>query len=84
MEKADKLLKLTVKVGEEERTVVSGIAKYYTPEEMVGKRVVLVCNLKPRNMRGIISEGMILCASEGDKLTLVTPETAIGSGAEVC
>ncbi|WP_251616837.1 methionine--tRNA ligase [Pumilibacter muris] len=84
VEKADKLLKLTVKVGEEERTVVSGIAKYYTPEEMVGKRVVLVCNLKPRNMRGIISEGMILCASEGDKLTLVTPETAIGSGAEVC
>lgn len=84
VEKADKLLKLTVKVGEEERTVVSGIAKYYTPEEMVGKRVVLVCNLKPRNMRGIISEGMILCASEGDKLTLVTPETAIESGAEVC
>ncbi len=76
VEKADKLLKLTLKVGEETRTVVSGIAKHYTPEEMVGKRVVLVCNLKPRNMRGI--------TSEGDKLVLVSPVTAIGSGAEVC
>ena len=84
VEKADKLLKLTLKVGEETRTVVSGIAKYYTPEEMVGKKVVLVANLKPRNMRGILSEGMILCASIGDKLTLVTPEQAIESGAEVC
>ena len=84
VEKADKLLKLTLKVGDETRTVVSGIAKYYTPEEMVGKKVVLVANLKPRNMRGILSEGMILCASIGDKLTLVTPEKAIESGAEVC
>ncbi len=84
VEKADKLLKLTLKVGDEVRTVVSGIAKHYTPEEMVGKRVVLVSNLKPRNMRGITSEGMILCASEGDKLVLVTPEAAIASGAEVC
>ena len=84
VEKADKLLKLTLKVGEEERTVVSGIAKHYTPEEMVGKRVVLVCNLVPRKMRGIESQGMILCASEGDKLVLVSPESAIASGAEVC
>ncbi len=84
VEKADKLLKLTLKVGDEQRTVVSGIAKYYTPEEMVGKRVVLVANLQPRVMRGIESRGMILCASEGDKLTLVTPESLIGSGAEVC
>ena len=84
VEKADKLLKLTLRVGEEERTVVSGIAKYYTPEEMVGKRVVLVANLKPRVMRGIESRGMILCASEGDKLVLVSPEAAIASGAEVC
>lgn len=84
VEKADKLLKLTLKVGEETRTVVSGIAKHYTPEQMVGKRVVLVANLKPRAMRGIESQGMILCASEGDKLVLVTPESAIASGAEVC
>ena len=84
VEKADKLLKLTLKVGEETRTVVSGIAKHYTPEETVGKRVVLVSNLKPRSMRGIMSEGMILCASDGDKLVLVSPEAAINSGAEVC
>ncbi len=84
VEKADKLLKLTLKVGEETRTVVSGIAKHYTPEETVGKRVVLVSNLKPRPMRGIMSEGMILCASDGDKLVLVSPEAAINSGAEVC
>ena len=84
VEKADKLLKLTLSVGGEERTVVSGIAKYYTPEEMVGKSVVLVSNLKPAKLRGIESQGMILCASAGDKLTLVTPEQAIESGAEVC
>lgn len=84
VEKADKLLKLTLKVGEETRTVVSGIAKYYAPEQMVGKRVVLVANLRPRAMRGIESQGMILCASEGDKLVLVTPESAIACGAEVC
>ena len=84
VEKADKLLKLTLQVGDEERTVVSGIAKYYTPQEMVGKRVVLVANLKPRVMRGIESRGMILCASEGDRLVLVSPESVIGSGAEVC
>ena len=84
VEKADKLLKLTLDVGGQTRTVVSGIAKHYTPEEMVGKSVVLVANLKPAKLRGIESQGMILCASEGDKLTLVTPESAIASGAEVC
>lgn len=84
VEKADKLLKLTLDVGGEKRTVVSGIAKFYSPEQMIGKRVVLVANLKPAVLRGIESNGMILCASEGDKLTLVTPEQAIASGAEVC
>ena len=84
VEKTDKLLKLTLDVGGEERTVVSGIAKFYTPEEMVGKRVVLVANLKPARLRGIESRGMILCASSGDRLCLVTPEQAIESGAEVC
>lgn len=84
VEKADKLLKLTLDVGGEERTVVSGIAKSYTPEETVGKSVVLVYNLKPAKLRGIESQGMILCASEGDRLVLVTPEAAIASGAEVC
>jgi len=83
--KADKLLKLTLKVGSETRTVVSGIAKSYTPEEMVGKQVILVYNLKPAKLRGIESQGMILCASDpvtGD-LKLLAPEAGVKDGAEV-
>lgn len=84
VEKADKLLKLTVKLGNEVRTVVSGIAKYYTPEEMVGKKVVLVSNLAPATLRGITSEGMILCAEdENGKLSLVSPEKDFADGLEV-
>lgn len=85
VEKADKLLKFTVRVGEEERTIVSGIAKYYTPEEMVGKQVVVVANLKPAKLRGIESQGMLLCAvtAEGD-VVLVSPEKPVPSGSEVC
>jgi methionyl-tRNA synthetase len=64
MEKADKLLILKLKVGEEERTVVSGIAQHYTPEELIGKKLVLVANLKPSKLRGVMSEGMILAASD--------------------
>ncbi|MCH5164568.1 MAG: methionine--tRNA ligase [Clostridiales bacterium] len=84
VEKADKLLKLTLKVGDETRTVVSGIAKSYTPEEMVGKQVVLVANLKPAKLRGIVSEGMVLCATDGDKVVLVSPERKVIPGSEVC
>ncbi|MGN1094045.1 MAG: methionine--tRNA ligase subunit beta, partial [Candidatus Neoclostridium sp.] len=84
VEKSNKLLKNTVKIGDEVRTILSGIAKFYTPEEMVGKKVVVVTNLKPRVMCGFESCGMILCASEGDKLTLISPEKLIESGAEVC
>ncbi len=84
VEKADKLLKLTLKVGDEQRTVVSGIAKSYTPQEMIGKNVVLVYNLKPAKLRGIESEGMILCATCGDKVVLVSPEQVVESGSEVC
>ena len=77
VEKTDKLLKLTVKLGEEMRTVVSGIAKFYTPEEMVGKRVVMIANLKPAKLRGIESRGMILCAEDAEgTLSLVSPEKA--------
>ena len=79
--KKDKLLKETVKFGEEIRTVVSGIAEHYTPEEMVGKKVVFVANLAPRKIAGITSEGMILCAEdENGKLSLVAPEKDVPSG----
>ena len=84
VEKSDKLLKLTVKVGEETRTVVSGIAKYYAPEEMVGKTVVLVANLKPCKLRGILSEGMVLCAEDAEgNLSLVTTLAEVADGATV-
>ena len=88
VEKADRLLKSTVRIGDEIRTIVSGIAKFYTPEEMVGKRVVVVSNLAPRKIRGIESRGMLLCAvsGEGDdeKLCLVRPEKDMDGGSEVC
>lgn len=85
VEKADKLLKFTVDLGSEQRTIVSGIAKFYTPEEMVGKQVVVVANLKPAKLRGIESQGMLLCAvsAEGD-VVLVAPEKRVPAGSEVC
>ena len=83
VEKADKLLKLQLQVGDEQRQVVSGIANYYTPEEMVGKTIVLVANLKPVKLRGIESQGMILAASNENGLSLVTIDKDLGSGAHV-
>ncbi len=83
VEKSKKLLKSTVKVGEEVRQIVSGIAQYYTPEEMVGKKVVLVYNLKPAKLCGVESQGMILCADEGGQVKLVSPEGNMPSGALV-
>ena len=79
--KADKLLVSQVKIGEEVRQIVSGVAAYYTPEDMVGKHVVVVANLKPAKLRGEKSEGMILFADNGDKLEFVT--TAAPSGETV-
>jgi methionyl-tRNA synthetase len=84
VEKSDKLLKLTLDVGVlGTRTVVSGIAKHYKPEEMVGKTVVLVCNLKPAKLRGVLSEGMILCAGDDANLKIVMPESELPPGSEV-
>ena len=74
VEKTEKLLKLTVDLGTEQRTIVSGIAQFYTPEDMVGRTVILIANLKPAKIRGIESHGMLLAASNADKsaLSLVT------------
>lgn len=80
---ADRLLVLRLSLGKEERTVVSGIARWYRPEELLGKKVVLVANLKPAKIRGVESQGMILAASEGDRLALVTVEGDIPPGATV-
>ena len=85
VENADKLLCSQIDVGEDKpRTIVSGIAKYYTPEEMVGKSVIVVTNLKPVKLRGILSQGMVLCASdESGKLCLVAPIDGMKPGSEI-
>ena len=79
VEKADKLLKLKVDLGTEQREIVSGIAKHYAPEELVGKNVVMVINLKLAKIRGIVSQGMVLAASCGDELKVVEVEMPKGS-----
>ena len=82
--KSKKLLCSQIDLGYEVRQVVSGIAQYYTPEEMVGKRVVVVTNLKPVKLCGVESNGMVLCASQDGQLCIVTPEKDIPLGSEVC
>jgi methionyl-tRNA synthetase len=83
IEGADKLLKLQIDLGTEKRQLVAGIALHYQPEELIGKTIVVVANLKPAKLRGVKSEGMLLAASEGDTLRLVTVDGPIGPGAAV-
>jgi methionyl-tRNA synthetase len=80
---ADKLLKLQLNLGYEQRQVVSGIAKFYKPEELVGQKVILVANLKPVKLRGELSQGMILAASQGDRLTIASVPNDMPNGAIV-
>ncbi len=81
---ADKLLVSQIRIGEETRQIVSGIAKWYHPEEFVGKKVVVVTNLKPVKLRGVLSEGMVLCASDEEGgFAVVSPEKDVQSGGEV-
>jgi len=84
VEGAKKLLVSKIKIGGEVRQIVSGIAQYYKPEDIIGKQVVVVTNLKPVKLRGVLSEGMVLCASKGDKLCIVSPNGVIEDGAQVC
>ena len=82
--KTDKLLKLTIDTGIDRRTIVSGIAEYYTPEQMLGKQICILANLKPRTIRGIESHGMILMAKQGDgKMRFITPQEALTNGAQI-
>ena len=82
--KTDKLLKLTIDTGIDQRTIVSGIAEYYSPEDMLGKQICILANLKPRMIRGIESKGMILMAKQGDgTMRLVTPSEAVSNGAVI-
>ena len=82
--KTDKLLKLTIDTGIDTRTIVSGIAEYYSPEEMVGRQICILANLAPRKIRGIESKGMILMARQGDgKMRFITPAETLSNGAEI-
>ena len=80
-----KLLCSQVKIGSQTKQIVSGIRKYYSPEEMVGKKVMVLVNLKPAKLAGVLSEGMLLCAEDAEgNLALMTPEKPMPSGAEIC
>lgn len=85
VKKSKKLLCSQVKIGSQVRQIVSGIKAHYTPEEMVGKKVMVVTNLKPAKLAGVLSEGMILCAEDAEgNLALMTPEKNMPAGAEIC
>ncbi len=79
----DKLLKLIVRVGGEERQLVAGIGQYYEPSSLIGREIVVVANLKPAKIRGLLSQGMLLAAAHDGKLALVVPEKPIGEGAKI-
>ena len=83
VEGTDKLLVSKIKIGDEVRQIVSGIAKYYNPADLIGRKVVVVTNLKPVKLRGVLSEGMILAASDGKDLSLITPDKDLESGSGV-
>ena len=84
VKKADKLLELSVDMGNEIRTIVSGIAQHYSPEDVIGQQVSVLCNLEPRKIRGVESQGMILMAEDDEgNLVFVSPKKAFQSGAEI-
>jgi len=80
---ADRLLVLKVDLGSEERQIVAGIKAHYTPEELVGKQVVVVANLETAKLRGVESQGMVLAASDTDRIVVLTPEKEVAPGAKV-
>ena len=85
VKKSKKLLCSQVKIGSQVKQIVSGIKAYYTPEEMVGKKVMVLVNLKPAKLAGVLSEGMLLCAEDADgNLSLMVPEKDMPAGAEIC
>ena len=85
IEGADKLYKLTIDIGDEERIICAGLKKYYSKKELINKKIILFCNLAPRKMRGIESQGMLLAAVNDDesKVVLISPEKDIEVGSRV-
>ena len=85
VKKSKKLLCSQVKIGSQVKQIVSGIKAHYTAQEMVGKKVMVLVNLKPAKLAGVLSEGMLLCAEDADgNLALVAPEKEMPAGAEIC
>jgi methionyl-tRNA synthetase len=83
VEKSDKLLKLIVDTGAGQRQIIAGIAKHYTPEAITGKRIAFIANLKPAQIMGLTSEGMVLAAQKGKRLVVLTPDGDIPAGAKI-
>ena len=81
--KADKLLKLTVDIGTEKRTLVAGLAEYYKAEDLIGKKIVVLVNLQPRKLRGVLSQGMLLAAEDGKVVSFLTPEKDVTPGSKI-
>ena len=85
MKKSKKLLCSQVKIGSEVKQIVSGIKQHYSAEEMVGKKVMVLVNLKPAKLAGVLSEGMLLCAEDAEgNLALMAPDKTMPEGAEIC
>lgn len=80
---ADKLMVLQIDLGDEQRQICAGIRNHYTPEELVGKQIVVVANLESAKLRGLESQGMLLAASSGEQVILLTPDKPAGSGSPV-
>ncbi|HWP57309.1 MAG TPA: methionine--tRNA ligase subunit beta [Candidatus Acidoferrales bacterium] len=80
---ADRLLVLRVDLGEEERQIVAGIRRSYAPDELVGRQIVVVANLQYAQFRGVESQGMLLAASDGDRIVILSPEKAVAAGSKV-
>lgn len=81
--KADRLLILKVDLGSEERQLVAGIRTHYTPEELIGKQIVVVANLQPAVLRGVESQGMLLAAADGERVVVLSPEKPVAPGSQV-
>ncbi|MBI4237740.1 MAG: methionine--tRNA ligase subunit beta [Deltaproteobacteria bacterium] len=83
VENADRLLKLQIDLGTEQRQLVAGIAQHYTPEELIGKQICVVANLKPAKLRGVESQGMLLAASDTATVSILTPLRPVAAGSKV-
>lgn len=83
VEGSEKLLKLQVDLGMEKRQIIAGIGKFYDPESLIGKEIAIVVNLESRQLMGLESQGMVLCASDENTLVFLTPEKEVSAGAEI-